>query len=308
MTRISLQFLPAFKAAAELENLRAAATLLHLTPSAISQQINKLEEQLGFAVFARQGRRVKLNDAGKLLLGSVETALKEIEQGVQAAAAVANAQARTVVRITVVPSFAQRWLLPRLARWRSLHPDIRLQIETTQQTIDLQRAGLHVGIRAGSGTWAGLSAEPLCDLDLPLCVLACREAAQRVAGNLPAAIASESLLGDPGLWASWFQLAGIASEAQPAATFADSGLMLQAAEQDIGLVLARGLYTVDALRDGRLEQLTSVALPIPSPQRFFLVFPPSLQDWPPLTALRAWLLEEVQQSRLELAERDLLQQ
>src|SRR5471032_1033589 len=308
MTRISLQFLPAFKAAAELENLRAAATLLHLTPSAISQQINKLEEQLGFAVFARQGRRVKLNDAGKLLLGSVETALKEIEQGVQAAAAVANAQARTVVRITVVPSFAQRWLLPRLARWRSLHPDIRLQIDTTQQTMDLQRTGLHVGIRAGSGTWAGLSAEALCDLDLPLCVLACPEAAQRVADNLPAAIANESLLGDPVLWASWFQLAGIASEAQPAATFADSGLMLQAAEQDIGLVLARGLYTVDALRDGRLEQLTSVALPIPSPQRFFLVFPPSLQDWPPLTALRAWLLEEVQQSRLELAERDLLQQ
>jgi LysR family transcriptional regulator, glycine cleavage system transcriptional activator len=306
MMRIPLQFLPAFKAAAELENLRAAAALLHLTPSAISQQINKLEEQLGFAVFTRQGRRVLLNDAGKLLAGSVEAALKEIEQGVQAAAAIANAQARTVVRITVVPSFAQRWLLPRLARWRSLHPDIRLQIETTRQTIDLQREGLHVGIRTGSGTWAGLSADTLCDLDLPLCALACPEAAQRVAGNLPAAISSESLLGDPELWASWFQLAGIASEAQPAATFADSGLMLQAAEQDIGLVLARGLYTVDALREGRLVQLSSTVLPISSPQRFFLVFPPSLQDWPPLTALRTWLLEEVRQSRLELAERGLL--
>jgi LysR family glycine cleavage system transcriptional activator len=308
MLRIPLQFLPAFKAAAELENLRAAALLLHLTPSAISQQINKLEQQLGFALFERQGRRVVLNEAGRLLLGSVNAALNEIEHGVQGAAAIANAHAETVVHITVVPSLAQRWLLPRIGRWRSRHPDIRLQIETTQQTIDLTREGLHVGIRTGSGTWTGLIAEPLFELDLPLSVLGCSEAARRVAGNPTEAIARESLLGDPLLWAAWFKLAGIATEAQPAATFTDSGLMLQAAEQDIGLVLARGIYAVDALREGRLMQLSCVALPISTLQRFFFVFPPSLREWPPLSALRAWLQEEIQQSKAELAELGFLEQ
>lgn len=296
------RYLPAFKAAAELGNLRSASMLLHVTPSAISQQIAKLEEQLGFVLFKREGRKVVLNEAGTLLLRRVQAALNEIEAGVQEAATVANAQAETVIWISVVPSFAQRWLLPRIGRWRAAHPGIGIKIDATQRVADLAHEGVHAGIRAGAGVWPGLISERLSHVDAPLVLVGCPGAALRLSGNGPAAVANESLLGDSQLWQEWFARAGFDTAVQPAASFADSGLMLQAAEQDIGLVLARGVYIVDSLRDGRLMRLSDVEVPLPDPQSFFFVYPPGLKDWPPLRALSDWLKQEIVESERALAE------
>ncbi len=301
MARIPLQFLPAFQAAAEFQNLRAAATQLHLTPSAISQQIRALEEQLGFALFERQGRKVVLNRAGEIFLRSVRLALRELDTGLQAAAAGVDGGDQ-VLRLTVIPSLAQCWLLPRIGRWRDAHPAIRLEIKATQQTVDLFRDGIHVGIRAGAGHWPGLVSERLFDLEAPLIVIGSRKAARRLAGCGADAIARESLLGDPVLWQRWFDAAGVTGVCQTVANFTDTGLMLQAAEQDLGLALARGLYTVDALRDARLFQLSDIAIPYDVTQRYFLVYPPSLAEWAPLLHLRAWLAHELQLSSKLLAQ------
>ena len=128
MTRLPLNTLAAFRAVAELQNLRAAADVLHLTHSAISQQIRVLEERLGFELFERRGRRVVLNPAGQALLRSVQSALAQLDDGVQAAAAAASGEAQRL-RVTVLPSFAQRWLcrasaaganVTRRWRWRSM--------------------------------------------------------------------------------------------------------------------------------------------------------------------------------------------
>lgn len=302
MSRIPLQCLPAFRTAAELQNLRAAASALHLTPSAVSQQIQTLETQLGFALFDRQGRKVVLNAAGAVFLRSVQAALAELDAGLQGAATVAKGTADQVVRMTVIPSLAQRWLLPRIGRWHARHPGIRLEIDATQQSVDLLREGLHVGIRAGGGFWPGLVAERLFDLDVPLIVVGSRKAADRLAGCAPAVIARQHLLGDPLVWNRWLEAAGVAGTFQPVATFSDTGLMLQAAEQDLGLALARGLYTVDALRDGRLVQISDVSVHYESAQRYFLVYSPALRDWAPLASLRDWLAEELQASKQSLAE------
>jgi LysR family glycine cleavage system transcriptional activator len=303
MAYLPLQCLPAFRAAAELQNLRAAATVLHLTPSAVSQQIAVLERHLGFAVFDRPGRKVVLNGAGRALLDSVLAALHELESGVQAASVLATGSLAEILRITVIPSLAQRWLLPRIGRWRARHPGIRLEIDATQQRLDLPREGLHVGIRTGGGVWPGLEADALFDLAMPLIVVGSAQAARRLAGTgaTAAAIAREPLLGDPLLWQRWLAAAGIAGSFPPAATFSDAGLMLQAAEQDLGLTLARGLYIVDALRDGRLVRLSDVALLYEPAQRYFLVYSPSLRDWAPLASLRSWLKEELQGSIEALA-------
>src|SRR5437773_11637297 len=110
MARLPLHTLPAFHTVAKLQNLRAAAETLHLTHSAVSQQIRVLEEQLGFALFERRGRRVVLNPAGQALLRSVQGALSLLDDGVQAAAAAAGGETRRL-RVTVLPSFANRWLL-----------------------------------------------------------------------------------------------------------------------------------------------------------------------------------------------------
>src|SRR5471030_285804 len=304
MSRIPLQCLPVFRAAAELQNLRAAASALHFTPSAIIQQIQTLETQLGFTLFDRHGRKVVLNAAGAVFLRSVQAALAELDAGVQGASTIAQGSADQVLRMTVIPSLAQRWLLPRIGRWRERHPAIRLEIEATQQSVDLLREGLHVGIRAGSGFWPGLVAERLFDLDVPLIVVGSRKAADRLAACTPEVIARQPLLGDPLVWNRWLEAAGVVGSFQPVATFSDTGLMLQATEQDLGLALARGLYTVDALRDGRLVRISDVAVHYASTQRYFLVYAPALRDWAPLAHLRAWLAEELQASRISLAELD----
>jgi LysR family glycine cleavage system transcriptional activator len=103
--RLPLQYLAAFRAAATAQNLRAAAEQLHLTHSAVSQQIRALETQLGFALFERQGRRIVLNSAGQALLRGVEKAYVELDQALLAAAAEHGSVARNL-RLTLLPSFA----------------------------------------------------------------------------------------------------------------------------------------------------------------------------------------------------------
>ena len=190
MSRLPLQALPAFRAVATTQNLRAAAQTLHLTHSAVSQQIRGLEAQLGFQLFDRRGRRVVLNAAGEALLRSVEPALAQLDEGVQAAAAAAGGAAQRL-RVTMLPSFAQRWLLPRMGRWRERHPDLALELDATPQPIDLQREGFHAGLRQGLGPWPGLASERLFDAPMPFVVVGSPTAARRLLGAPPEALTRE---------------------------------------------------------------------------------------------------------------------
>src|SRR5438552_5601417 len=195
MSRLPLNTLTAFRTVGELQNLRAAAEVLHLTHSAVSQQIRGLEEQLGFDLFERRGRRVVLNPAGEALLRSVQTALSQLDDGVQSAAAAATGAAHRL-RVTVLPSFAQRWLLPRMGRWRERHPGLALEIDASHQLVDLQRDGFHAAIRQGRGPWAGLESERLFDQPMPFILVGSPSAARRLLGAQPQALAREPLLGD----------------------------------------------------------------------------------------------------------------
>jgi len=299
MARLPLQNLPAFRTVAQLQNLRAAAESLHLTHSAVSQQIRGLEEQLGFALFERRGRRVVLNPAGEALLRSVVPALAQLDDGVQAAAAAASGSAQRL-RVTAVPSFAQRWLLPRIGRWRERHPTLALEIDASQQLIDLQRDGFHAGLRQGHGPWPGLEAERLFDDPMPLIVVGSPAAARRLLGAQPEALAREPLLGDAELWERWFATAGLRTHVTPVASFNDAGLMLQAAEQNLGLALARELLAADALCDGRLVKLSPLTIVYEHAYPYHLAYPTALRHWPPLMLLRDWLHDELELSRKTL--------
>ena len=299
MTRVPLNTLPAFRAVAEKQNLRAAAGVLHLTHSAVSQQIRRLEEQLGFQLFERRGRRVVLNAAGEALLRSVRTALAQLEDGVQAAAAARSSSAQRI-RITVLPSFAQRWLLPRIGRWRERHPELALEIDASTELVDLRRDGFHAGVRQGNGPWAGLQSEALFGTAVPIIIVGSAEAARRLAGSGPEALAREPLLGDKDLWERWFAAAGSRVHVTPVASFNDAGLMLQAAEQNLGLVLCRELLAADALQDRRLVKLSPLSIAHERAQPYHFVYPPGLRDWPPLAALRRWLYDELEVSRKAL--------
>ena len=298
--RLPLNTITAFRAVAQLQNLRAAAEELHLTHSAVSQQIRGLEEQLGFALFERRGRRVALNAAGAALLRSVQAALTLLDDGVQAAAAAAGGEAQRL-RVTVLPSFANRWLLPRIGRWRERHPALALEIDASIRVVDLQREGFHAAVRQGIGPWGGMSSDRLFEQP-PIIVVGSASAARRLLGAQPEALAREPLLGDGELWNDWFAAAGVRTNVRPVADFNDAGLMLQAAEQNLGLALTRELLAADALCDGRLVRLSPISITHFDAQPYHLVYPPGLRDWPPLVSFRRWLYEEVDDSLRALRE------
>ena len=295
MARLPLNTLATFRTAAELQNLRATGDQLHLTHSAVSQQIRALEESLGFDLFDRRGRRVVLNPAGVALLRGVKDAMERLDEGVQAARASAAGEAPEL-RLTCLPSFAHRWLLPRLARWRERHPAFTLDIDASLRPVDLLREGFHAAVREGRGPWPGLASQRLFERN-PVIAVGSPAAAQRLVGAAPAAFAREPLLGEADIWKAWFNGAGLDTEVRPVAVFNDAGLMLQAAEQDLGIATSRELLAADALVSGRLVQLSPLAIEHPDVRPYHFVYPPHLGEWPPLVSLREWLHDELARSR-----------
>lgn len=297
LPRLPLQYLAAFRASAAHQNLRAAAEQLNLTHSAISQQIRALETQLGFALFERQGRRLRLNPAGEALQRGVERAWTELDQAVQQASA-AHGSAGQALRITSLPSFAQRWLMPRIGRWHSAHPGIALELHASQQVVDLEREGFHLALRQGLGPWSGLVNEVLMESRLiPVCAPAL---AQRLIGAPLETLAEQALLGDAARWTHWFAQAGLRRPIVPMASFNDAGLLVQAAEQGMGVALVRELLCADALLEGRLVRVSAQALEGFLDQSYHIVYPPALRNDPALRALCDWLHAEIALSARQL--------
>ena len=230
--------------------------------------------------------------------------MMHMDEGVQAAAAAAPGSTHAL-RVTVLPSFAHRWLLPRIGRWRERHPHLALEIDSSQQLVDLQRDGFHAALRYGTGPWPGLESERLFDTPMRMIVVASPPTARRLQNAAPEALARESLLGERELWELWFAAAGLPIKVTPVAIFNDAGLMLQAAEQDLGLALVRELLAADALADGRLARVSALSIAYEPAHAYHLVYPPSVRDWPPLAALRQWLRDELEMSRgqMELTRR-----
>jgi len=299
MTRLPLATLPAFREAARRQNLRATAERLHLTHSAVSQQMRQLEQQLGFELFERRGRSLVLNAAGAALQRSVEAALDLLDEGVRAAELAAQGKVQAL-RITVLPSFAQRWLLPRMARWRERHPGITLEIHASQAIVDLPREGFHAALRAGNGPWRGLEGEQLVASRFIAVGAPSRAARLRFGDHT--ALAAEPLLGHDEKWTRFLSLCGCRLQGKTVAEFNDASLLLQAAEQDLGVALASELLAADALQSGRLVRLSPLTLADAGPPPYWFVYPPQHAELPALVALRRWLRDEMAQSLAALAE------
>jgi len=290
LDRFPLHYLAAFRAAAQTENLRAAAESLNLTHSAVSQQIRGLEQALGFEVFTRQGRRLALNPAGQALQRAVAKVFSELQAGVIAATQAHGKTAQTL-RVTALPSFAQRWLMPRLPRWQALQPCIALDLHTSQQVVDLERAGYQIGLRVGRGPWQGLVTERL--FHSPLIAVAAPALANKLVGRPPAELVNEPLLGDADDWQQWFAGVGVAATPVVVASFNDAGVLLQAGEQAMGVALAREVLAADALLEGRLVRIHTHSVDLDADRDHQIVYPEALRDDPAVRAFCDWLHAEI---------------
>jgi LysR family glycine cleavage system transcriptional activator len=159
---LPLSFLPAFEAAGRLGSFAAAAAELHLTPSAISQQIRSLEDALGLMLFERNGRTAVLTSAGSSYLCEVRRSLGEI------AAATARVQRRargSVLRMSTMALAAHEFLLPRLTAFESRFPELELKIECSNDYVDLQLTDFDAALRVGN-EWPGVVSHALGELEV----------------------------------------------------------------------------------------------------------------------------------------------
>jgi len=290
-----MQALRAFEATARERSLTKAAEALHLTHGAISHQIKSLEADLGVRLVERAGRGIRLTDEGERFAARVRTAFAELTTAVQEITARANPR---MLRVSVVPSFAARWLLPRIGRFFAVHPDIDLVVSANMAVVDFQRDDADVAIRYGFGEWKGVRVEHILDDSFfPVC-------SPRIEGGVPKRptdLARYTLLrADDEPWLPWFEAAGLDwPEPTRGPMFNDSAHMMQAAAEGQGVALARATLLGNDERNGVLVR--PFAIEAPAPRRFYLVYPPRNADSPKLAAFRAWLQVEIAADRRTLA-------
>jgi LysR family glycine cleavage system transcriptional activator len=286
-----LNALRAFEAAARHLSFTRAAAELHVTQTAISHQIKALEERLGVRLFRRLPRGLLLTEAAQRLLPPVRDAFDQIAAATERLAA---GGAGTTLTVSVLPSFAAKWLVPRLGRFRAAHPNLDLRISASSELVDFARDDVDVGIRMGSGVYPGLRVERLFGEALvPVCSPLLREGPHPLLR--PEDLEHHVLLHDDdyAAWELWLRLAGVSGvPARRGPVFTDSGMVVQAAAEGQGVALARRVLAAGDLAAGRLIQPFDVS--IPHDLAYYLVCPEATAEQAKIVAFRSWLLAESQ--------------
>lgn len=284
-----LNGIKAFEAAARHGSFAGAAGELNVTPAAVSRMVRLLEDRLGVVLFERGANRLSLSAAGRAYqvgLTPIFDALILLTRQVQA-----RGNGR-VLTLGVGPTFAVRWLIPRLTQFRDVAPDVEVRITTGGAAAPFGEDWT-CGIKLGDGQWAGLKAERLFDANLlPVC--APRWAAQLSA---PSDLGGESLLRvahSPGDWPTWLAAAGVACVTAKGPIFDYYGQALQAASDGVGVALGIRPYIDDDLAAGRL--VTPFQLAVPKGHRWFLIYRPDRQNEPAFLAFREWIMDTVHAS------------
>lgn len=246
---LPLSALRAFEAAARRGSMTAGASELNVTHGAISRQITSLEQLVGCALFERGARGIRLTAAGERLFHAVANGFEQIRTALHGAG-----MPQSAVRVTTLPSFATRWLLPRLMTFRALHPEIEIRIHSSLDIADL-RVGHHdMAIRYGKGSWPGLSAERLLrGTAYPVCSPAF------LSGRAPITAPADLLLvplihnSATERWVDWFEENGVDLDVAPRGVIVDDyALALEYALGGHGVALGRDALVRDDVARGRL--------------------------------------------------------
>jgi LysR family glycine cleavage system transcriptional activator len=284
-----LNALRAFEAAARHRSFTRAAEELHVTQAAISHQVKQLEDWLGRKLFERNGHLLALTAEGKSYLPELTGALDSLAA---ATARLSDTALAGPLRISVLPSFASKWLMPRLGRFRAAHPEIDLQVSSSAELCDFSKGDIDLGIRSGLGRWPGLRADLVAREWLaPLCSPALLETGPPL--DTPADLRFHTLLHDQpaDLWPRWLDAAGVTEvDARPGPGFTDSSLVLQAAIDGHGVALGRLFLAADDIADRRLVQPFAKALP--NDYSYWIVYPKAAAGKPRTAAFRDWVLAE----------------
>ena len=285
--RLPLNAVRVFEAVAAQRSFSAAAESLHVTTAAVSMQIKSLEQYLQVRLFRRNRRDVELTPDGETLLPYVRRGLDELELGFRA---IKSARSDALA-ISVLGSFLQAWLLPRLNAFCEARPEIDLQIRASASLVDFAREDMQVAIRFGRGDWPRVHAERLLDEWL---VAVCTPELLERHGRLP----GPGDTGDYPLvhsssepWDIWIAGKDEDKEVWPVKTgtaFDNSVAVVHAARQGLGLALARWSLAADEVAKGHLVLAHPHALRFT--RSYYFVCPEPYLTLPKVTVFREWLL------------------
>ncbi len=283
----------AFEAAARHLSFARAAEELHVTPAAISQQIKLLEDYVGQPLF-RRGKTLAISEAALTVLPMISEAFDQLEKAMDR---LRPGDASGPLVVSTPPTFAARWLIPRLEDFQKRYPEIELRLLATPRLVDFAMEDVDIAVRFGAGPFAGLHAEPLMQESIvPV-------ASPAVANNIqaPADLLNNTLLHDESHewdpaypdWETLLLSLGVSVETPPRIRyFGDTNLSIQAAMSGLGVALVWHSLVVDELRVGRLVQLLGQALS--TKHRYHLLTTPNRLNLPKVSAFREWLLDQTQ--------------
>ena len=285
---IALETLRVFEACARHGSYTRAAAELGVSPAAASQRIRNLHADLGTVLFERSGPRIGLNDAGQRLAERVREAMAEL------AAAVAECAEPKILRVSAAPTFASRWLAPRLTAFTERH-GLGVAVDAA---IDLRAPGsFDIAIRSGLGNWKGYSATSLFPIDrTPLYNPQCYRP-EKI--ETPRDLLSCQLI-DSDDWPSWFEAAGLPSSAvhhrRAGARYPAQDLAGTAAIEGGGLALLSPRLFESSILAGRLVQPFDIV--VSGPEAYWLLIE-EREARPSVLAFRDWLAGACAANRAE---------
>jgi LysR family glycine cleavage system transcriptional activator len=288
----SLNALRVFEAAARYMSFTDASRELHITQTAVSHQVKALEGELGVALFRRGPRRVALTPVGRAWaaeLGPIFAQLHAAHRKLRGASRRGHGE----VALSILPSFASRWLVPRLGRFLDVHPHIELRISTAAHLVDFATEPVDLGIRYGNGRYPGLAVEKLA-ADAWVVVAAPSLLAKRHP-RAPRDLRGELLLHDdaPEAWTSWLARQGVSGAALERHTeISDSSMLADAALRGQGIALARWSLIVDELATGRLQLVFPKLAPVLTGRAYYLAAPRENLRRPAVAAFWEWVRRE----------------
>jgi LysR family transcriptional regulator, glycine cleavage system transcriptional activator len=291
-----LNALRSYEAAARHLSFTRAAGELGVTPAAVSHQVKMLEDHLGVALFQRVNRQLVLTEAGGACLPGIRAAFEGLSTAIDS---ISVAGRSGVLTVSVAPSFASKWLLPRLERFKAVHPDIDVRVSASMQLVDFAGGEIDVAIRYGSGRYPGLASERLInEAVIPVCSPKLLEGPNPP--RTPADVRSHTLLHDDSpdddascpTWEMWLKAAGVEGvDATRGPRFNQSSLVLEAAVLGHGIALAKSTIAAADLAAGRVVAPFELTLPLSL--AYYVVYPESKSVMPKVGVFLRWLREEV---------------
>lgn len=284
--RLPLNALRVFEAVAARLSFTDAASALQVTPAAVSAQIKLLEEYLETPLFHRHSRAVRLTPQGARLLPGIKRGLDELNHAVDA---LRRDRTSGQLNISVLGSFLQKWLLPRLGDFYGRYTTIDLRFNASRELVDFMTSDFHAAVRYGRGHWHGLAAEKLLDdWAFPVCSPGLRE-------RLGPIVTLADLSRYPLLhsatepWTDWMRrVGGDTTRAERGPVLDDSASVLVAAEAGHGLALARWSLVAADLAAGRLVRPMQQS--VRQQSSYYFVAPPHHLELPKVAHFREWLL------------------